>query len=70
MTNYVDIIDSLKTKWDGWHNIYHFQECILGSPDGPDDYLKECDCDEIEDEVYIDHMQNQVDMAIGCYKEE
>ena len=70
------ITNSLKTKWDAWSNCYHYEACIYGQPDGPDDYIKDCDCIEIEGEFENDAIweklssdrfdEDDLDILIGC----
>ncbi len=38
-----------KTKYDAFSDVWHYKACIFGTPDGEDDYLNECDCEELDD---------------------
>ena len=39
-----------KTKYDAFLDVWHYTACIFGNSDGPDDYINECDCEELEEE--------------------
>ena len=53
---------------EGSHSLHQANGCNYGQPDGPDDTIKECDCEELPDVDSITESKKRMDLSVENIK--